>query len=98
MEEKILSRSEDSDGKTTVSLELCEDGGVRIFYHDIGPAAKRMFGDIDYEAWLRVPPGQLGKLAFVLLSEKFEGRADALSRLRALCEANGVGFENDVWS
>jgi len=93
-----LTNTQDADGATHVTLELLESGDLEVFYHDVGAAAQRTFGDSDYEAWLRVGAGDLGKLAFALMAEKFAGRADALSAARAFCEAHGIAFEAGVWT
>lgn len=93
-----LFRNENEGGKTTVSLEQLPDGSLQLFYYDIGEAARRMFGDSDYEAWLTVPAMDLPKLAFALLAEKYGGRADAMSELRTFCEANAIAHDSGVWT
>jgi hypothetical protein len=98
MQPTILAQFENADGKTTISLERGEDGSVRLFYHDVGAAAARTYGNADYEAWVQVPEAALAKLAFVLLVDKLTGKADALTQLRTFCEAHGVAFDVGVWT
>lgn len=93
----ILYRSENEGGRTTVSLERLEDGSLQIFYYDIGEDCRRMYGDSDYEAWVKVAPGELAKLAFALLADKYAGRHDAMSDFEKFCRAGGIEFNREVW-
>lgn len=93
-----LTRSKDSDGETSICIELLESGGIELHYHDIGPAAARTFGSGEYEAWMRVAADDMGRLAFALLAEKFADMPDALSALRAFCEQRAISFEAGGWS
>lgn len=96
--EQILAQWENAGGRTTVSVELLADGSLQVFYYDIGADAQRIFGDSDYEAWLTVPPDQLGKLAIALIAAQYTGRPDALSALRTFCAAEGVAHESGSWT
>ena len=93
-----LHRHQNEGGKTTIELERLEDGSLRLFYYDIGDDARRVFGDSDYEAWASVPPTELSKLAFVLLAEKYRGRADALSDFRTFCEQHEIPVAGGSWA
>jgi len=93
-----LMRMQNAGGATTVTLELHDGGDLELYYHDVGAAAQRTFGDGDYEAWLRIASDVVGKLAFALLAEKFEGKPDALSALKAFCAARGIPFQAGVWT
>lgn len=93
----ILYRNENAGGRTTVSLERLEDGSVQVFYYDIGEDCRRLYGDSDYESWVKVQPGELAKLAFALLAEKYAGRHDAVSDFEAFCTAEGIEHERFIW-
>lgn len=93
----LLYKNENEGGRTTVDLELLEDGSIRLFYYDIGRAARYMFGDSDYESWITVPISEVPALAFQLLSEKYGDRSDAVTNLRSLCEEHGIKHEHHVW-
>jgi hypothetical protein len=64
---------------------------------DIGPTVTRIWGDDDYEFWVRVPPASLPKLAFELLCEKFSGQLGAVDAFRDWCITHGVQHEFDSW-
>lgn len=93
-----LYRNENEGGRTTVSLERLEDGSVQVFYYDIGEDCRRMYGDSDYEAWVRIAPAELAKLAFALLADKYAGRYDAVSDFEAFCKARGIEHDYGIWT
>jgi len=76
-----------------VDLMLKDDGEVVMEGQDMGPAVETVWGDTDYEYWVRVAPPSLPKLAFELLREKFAGRLDAVTAFRDWCRAHGVEHE-----
>lgn len=75
-----------------VDLVLKDDGTVALEGQDMGPAVEAVWGDTDYEYWVRVAP-PLPKLAFELLREKFAGQLDAVTAFRNWCRARGVEHE-----
>jgi hypothetical protein len=76
-----------------VDLMLKDDGAIVLEGQDMGPAVEAVWGDTDYEYWVRVAPPSLPKLAFELLREKFAGRLDAVTAFRDWCRANNVEHE-----
>ena len=93
-----LYSHENEGGRTTVTLELLPDGGLQLFYYDIGEDSRRTFGDSDYEAWITVPPSELPKLALALLAEKYAGRHDARSDFATWCESKGIAHDGGTWA
>ncbi len=73
-----------------VDLMLKDDGTIVLEGQDMGPTVEEVWGDTDYEYWVRVAPPSLPKLAFELLREKFAGRLDAVQAFRDWCLAHGV--------
>jgi hypothetical protein len=78
---------------TRVDLRLADDGAIYLEGQDIGPIVEQVWGDTDYEYWVRVVPAALAKLAFELLREKFAGRLDAVEAFRDWCRAHGIEHE-----
>jgi len=93
-----LYRSIDAGGTTTITLEATGDGGLQLFYHDIGEEARRSFGDSDYEAWATVPAVEVPKLAFALLAERWRGDPRALSAFRDFCRERAIAAESGSWT
>jgi hypothetical protein len=73
-----------------VDLRLEDDGAIVLEGQDMGPTVEEVWGDTDYEFWVRVALPSLPKLAFELLREKFAGRLDAVEAFRDWCRAHGV--------
>jgi hypothetical protein len=81
----------------SVRLALEDDGAIKMDAQDMGPTVTQIWGDDDYEFWVRVPPNSLPKLAFELLRERFSGQLGAVDAFRVWCEAHGVEHKFDSW-
>ncbi len=81
----------------SVRITLADDGAITMDAQDIGPTVTRIWGDDDYEFWVRVPKASVSKLAFELLREKFAGQLGAVDAFRDWCKAHGVEHEFDSW-
>ena len=91
-----LARQEGTEFRS-VCLSLDDDGAIKMDAQDMGPTVTEMWGDDDYEFWVRVPPAALPKLAFELLRERFSGQLGAVDAFRDWCTAHGVQHEFDSW-
>ena len=91
-----IARQEGKEFRS-VHLSVEDDGTIRMDAQDMGPTVTQMWGDDDYEFWVRVPAASLPKLAFELLREKFAGQLGAVDAFRDWCTAHGVQHEFDSW-
>ena len=91
-----IARQEGAEFRS-VRLALEDDGAIKMEAQDIGPSVTRIWGDDDYEFWVRVPPASVSKLAFELLREKFSGQLGAVNAFRYWCNEHGVEHEFDSW-
>jgi hypothetical protein len=64
---------------------------------DIGPTVTQIWGDDDYEVWVRVSPASMPKLAFELLREKFSRQLGAIDAFRDWCRTHDVQHEFGSW-
>jgi hypothetical protein len=92
-----IGRQEGAEFRS-VRLAIEDDGAIKMDAQDIGPTVTQIWGDADYEFWVRVPPASLAKLAFELLREKFSGQSGAVDAFRNWCNAHGVQHEFDSWA
>lgn len=92
-----LARQEGTEFRS-VRLALEGDGAVRLEAQDMGPSVEKIWGDSDYEFWVRVAPSSLSKLAFELLREKFAGQLRAVDAFRDWCKTHGVEHEFGSWA
>jgi len=91
-----IARQEGTEFRS-VHLILEDDGAIKLDAQDIGPTVTRIWGDDEYEFWVRVPPASVSKLAFELLREKFTGQLGAVDAFRDWCKTHGVEHEFDSW-
>jgi hypothetical protein len=91
-----IARQEGTEFRS-VHLTLEDDGGIEMGAQDIGPMVTQIWGDDDYEFWVRVPSAAVSKLAFELLREKFSGQLGAVDAFRNWCKAHDVQHEFDSW-
>ena len=91
-----IARQEGTEFRS-VHLTLEDDGAIKMDAQDIGPTVTQIWGDGDYQFWVRVPSASVSKLAFELLREKFAGQLGAVDAFRDWCKAHGVEHEFDSW-
>jgi len=91
-----IARQEGAEFRS-VHLAVEDDGAIKMDAQDIGPTVAQIWGDDDYEFWVRVPPASVSKLAFELLREKFAGQLGAVDAFRNWCKAHDVQYEFDSW-
>lgn len=91
-----IARQEGTEFRS-VRLAIEEDGAIKMDAQDIGPTVTRIWGDDDYEFWVRVPPASLAKLAFELLREKFVGQLSAVDAFRDWCTSHDIQHEFNSW-
>jgi hypothetical protein len=91
-----IARQEGTEFRS-VRLSVEDDGAIKMDAQDIGPNVTRIWGDDDYEFWVRVPSASLPKLAFELLREKFSGQVGAVDAFRDWCRTHDVQHEFDSW-
>ena len=82
----------------SVRVSLDNDGTITMDAQDMGPAVENVWGDSDYEFWVRTAPAAVPKLAFELLREKFAGRLDAVDALRDWCKTHGIEHVFDSYA
>jgi hypothetical protein len=91
-----IARQEGTEFRS-VRLALEDDGSINMDAQDIGPTVTSIWGDSDYEFWVRVAPPSLPKLAFELLREKYAGQLGGVDAFRDWCKAHGVEHEFGSW-
>ena len=91
-----IARQEGTEFRS-VRLAVEEDGAIKMDAQDMGPTVTQIWGDDDYEFWVRVPSASVCKLAFELLREKFIGHLGAVDAFRDWCKTHGVEHEFDSW-
>jgi hypothetical protein len=84
-----LARRDGADFRS-VRLQLQADGSLRLHTYDMGPKSPAADGREQNEFWVTVPPHEVGKLAFLLMKERFGGRLQAVTEFRDFCKGNEI--------
>jgi hypothetical protein len=90
---KIILVERPGETSIHISAEIREDGDLQLSGQDIGKVPLEVFGDSDYEYWLRVPAAQKDLLLLALIEALYKGDVGAVSKLRALLEARKIPCE-----
>jgi hypothetical protein len=79
-------------GATSVCIdaEITENGDLQISGQDIGAAPQEMFGDVDYEYWLRIAAADKDRLLLALIEQQYSGNAKVVSKLRHFLGSKGI--------
>jgi hypothetical protein len=72
--------------------------GLEIRRREMGAGVRDAWGEDEHEATLCLSPAAVAELALALLAERYNGRADALEAIEALCEAADISPVHKVWS
>jgi hypothetical protein len=76
-----------------VSARIDADGSVLLSGQDLGARVEEVWGDSDYEYWLRIPAAAKDDMILTLLEQLYAGEPAVVSRLKALLESNGIACE-----
>lgn len=100
MTDQIVTEIARREGEEFRSIRLAieEDGCIRLEGQDIGPRVAQIWGDNEYEFWVRVEATALPRLAFELLREKFAGQLGAVTSFRDWCQTHGIGHKFENWA
>ena len=89
---------QDGEHFRSIMVTLEPNGTLMVDAQDMGPLVQQVFGDSDYEFWVRVPPEAAGRLAFALLKKMYGGRDRAVDEFRDFCISEGIPHEAASWS
>jgi hypothetical protein len=81
-----------------IDARRTSDGGLEILHREMGASDRAVWGEDDHEATLNIAPSDVAAFALALLSQRYAGRADALTALRDLCEDHGVPVAYANWT
>jgi hypothetical protein len=92
---KDIIRLVEINGSTSIyiSAEITEKGDLLISGQDNGEAARQMFGDSDYEYWLKVSASYKDRVLLACLEKLFAGNPELISELMNFFEANKIPYE-----
>ena len=79
-------------GSTSIHIDVSiEDNGDLLFSgQDIGDDPEEIYGDFDYEYWLRIPAAEKDRVLLLLIERLYGGNAAVVSQFRKILEAEGI--------
>jgi len=85
----------DLAGPTSIHIEaeITDQGDLLISGQDLGDAPKEIFGDSDYEYWLRIKAADKDQLLLALIEEIYSGNTRLISELQEYLNAKKIPSE-----
>jgi hypothetical protein len=85
----------DEKGVTTVfiEVEITSEGDLLFTGQDIGKLPAELFGDSDYEYWLRIKEEYKDQVLLALLEHLYSGSTGLISAFREVLESKGIPCE-----
>ena len=93
MSNKVTLVSKGGSTSVHISMQINDDGDLLFSGQDIGAAPSEVFGDLDYEYWLKVQSGEKDRLLLALLEKHYAGNLSVISELRELMDSNEIACE-----
>ena len=86
-------------GETTITIDAAikDNGDLLISGQDVGGAPSEVFGDNDYEYWLKVPYEYKDDVLLIVLEKPYSGNAKVVSELKEFQISVGIPCKFDRW-
>ena len=82
-------------GTTSVNIDvrINETGDLLFSGQDVGEGPREIFGDTDYEYWLKVPSAEKDRLLLALIEKHYAGDKLLISNLKELMNLKKIQCE-----
>jgi len=82
-------------GPTSIHIEaeITDQGDLLLSGQDLGDAPKEIFGDSDYEYWLRIKAADKDLLLLALIEKIYAGNNSVISELREYLKTKKIPSE-----
>lgn len=83
------------EGPTSIYIdaEITDEGDLLFSGQDIGEASSEMFGDSDYEYWLRISASHKDQVLLALIEKLYSGITKLISELGDYLKFKGIPCE-----
>jgi hypothetical protein len=80
------------EGSTSIyiDVEITEEGDLLFSGQDLGDAPREVFGDSDYEYWLRVNAAEKDKVLIALIEKMYSGNTKVISELMDFLKSRSI--------
>jgi hypothetical protein len=79
--------------KVQIDVEITDEGDLLFSGYDIGQAPQEIFGDSDYEYWLRIKAADKDQLLLALIEKIYSGNNRVISEFQEYLKANKIPNE-----
>jgi hypothetical protein len=76
-----------------ISVQIDEHGDLLFSGQDVGEAPRKVFGDADYEYWLRIKAEHKDQVLLALLARWYAGNARLITEIGDLLASRGIPSE-----
>lgn len=76
-----------------IDVRITGEGDLLFSGQDLGEAPKKVFGDSDYEYWLRIAGDQKDRVLMALIEKLYRGNASVISEMQELLDSKGIPNE-----
>lgn len=85
----------DTKGATSrwIDGEITDEGDLLLSGHDIGEAPMMVWGEDEYEFWLRVRANNKDRVLLALLEKLYTGNTSLISELKHYLESKNIPCE-----
>ncbi len=86
-------------GPTSVNINVRIDknGDLLFSGFDIGDVPQEIFGDADYEYWLRIPAEHKDRVLLALIEKHYSGNTRLISEIQSYLKSTGIPCEFTTW-
>ena len=85
------------DTKSTLDAYFGANGDLILSGCDLGDLPERVWGDSDYEYWLRIPAEQKDLILLYLLEDTYKGNPSASTQFREWLKQRGIPCTFGSW-
>jgi hypothetical protein len=91
-ESRVTIAKRERPGLVTSTRASLKAEGTLIFGgQDLGDDLEPLCGVDEYDYEVVVPASEIGRVALLLLKEKFDGDLEAVEKFKKFCDANEIG-------
>jgi len=76
-----------------IDAEIADNGDLLFSGQDIGQAPREMFGDSDYEYWLRIPAANKDQVLLALIQKQYSKNTSVISEFQNYLKSRGIPCE-----
>jgi hypothetical protein len=94
---KVQLYSHKGETSIFIDAEVIDSGDLVLSGQDVGKAPREVWGDADYEYWVRVPAEHKDGVLLALVEKVYGGNRSAISDFQAFLKERGIPSTFQSW-